>query len=277
MLGDEATRALTNELYDRSGGNPLFLEELAELVGCGGEPLQLPDSLRALVAARLDELPVDQRAMLDNAAVLGSSGSYGALVEFGQALGQNVSRSVLDALADAGLAGGRGWVVAVPLGQRPRGRVPHHHQGRPGPPPRRRGQGDGRRGAQGRTARRAGPPLGDGGGAGRRARRAPPGRPPRRGRRGGAGAAGVGHPRRRPPLPPPGHRAGGTGALDRRLPARGVHASVAGADAGRRRGSSCGSSPRPRPTCRPSSTRPRRRAIAAAWPGLGPCGRRSPA
>jgi hypothetical protein len=41
--------------------------------------------------------------MLDNAAVLGSSGSYGALVEFGQALGQNVSRSVLDALADAGL------------------------------------------------------------------------------------------------------------------------------------------------------------------------------
>ena len=103
MLGDEATRALTNELYDRSGGNPLFLEELAELVGCGGEALQLPDSLRALVAARLDELPVDQRAMLDNAAVLGSSGSYGALVEFGQALGQNVSRSILDALADAGL------------------------------------------------------------------------------------------------------------------------------------------------------------------------------
>ena len=38
MLGDEATRALTDELYDRSGGNPLFLEELAELVGCGGEP-----------------------------------------------------------------------------------------------------------------------------------------------------------------------------------------------------------------------------------------------
>ena len=91
MLGDDATRALTNELYDRSGGNPLFLEELAELVGCGGEPLQLPDSLRALVAARLDELPVDQRAMLDNAAVLGSSGSYGGAGEFGQALGQNAA------------------------------------------------------------------------------------------------------------------------------------------------------------------------------------------
>ena len=103
MLGDRATGGLANELYDRSGGNPLFLEELAELVACGGQTDQLPDSLRALVAARLDELPADQRAMLDNAAVLGSSGSYGGLVEFGQALGQNTARSLLDALADAGL------------------------------------------------------------------------------------------------------------------------------------------------------------------------------
>ena len=103
MLGEGTNLALVEELYDRSGGNPLFLEELAELVAEGGGTGQLPDSLRALVAARLDELAPDQRAMLDNAAVLGSSGSYGALVEFGQALGQNTARSLLDALADAGL------------------------------------------------------------------------------------------------------------------------------------------------------------------------------
>jgi class 3 adenylate cyclase/tetratricopeptide (TPR) repeat protein len=103
MLGELATEALVSELYDRSGGNPLFLEELASLVACGAKTVQLPDSLRALVAARLDELPADQRAMLDNAAVLGSSGPYGALLEFGQALRQDTSRATLDGLADAGV------------------------------------------------------------------------------------------------------------------------------------------------------------------------------
>ncbi|HEY8093556.1 MAG TPA: adenylate/guanylate cyclase domain-containing protein, partial [Acidimicrobiales bacterium] len=103
MLGDGAEQSMVGELYDRSGGNPLFLEELAELVACGGETDHLPDSLRALVATRLDELPADQRAMLDNAAVLGSSGSFGALVAFGKALGQSTARAHLNALADAGL------------------------------------------------------------------------------------------------------------------------------------------------------------------------------
>jgi class 3 adenylate cyclase/tetratricopeptide (TPR) repeat protein len=103
VLGEQATDSLVSELYDRSGGNPLFLEELASLVAGGATTPQLPDSLRALVAARLDELPAEQRAMLDNAAVLGSSGPYGALVEFGRALGQATSRVTLDALADNGL------------------------------------------------------------------------------------------------------------------------------------------------------------------------------
>ena len=107
----------------------------------GGQTDQLPDSLRALVAARLDELPADQRAMLDNAAVLGSSGSYGGLVEFGQALGQNTARSLARRAGRRRAARGRGRVVALPLGQRPRGRLPHDHQGGSGPPPRRRGQG----------------------------------------------------------------------------------------------------------------------------------------
>jgi len=103
MLCDEATEAVIAELYQRSGGNPLFLEELASLVAGGLEVVELPDSLRALVAARLDELPVDQRAMLDNAAVLGLSGPFHALVEFGQKLGQNTDQSVRDALVDARL------------------------------------------------------------------------------------------------------------------------------------------------------------------------------
>jgi tetratricopeptide (TPR) repeat protein len=76
------------ELVRRSGGNPFFLEELAalvadrppaerdELVGqlAEGRLGVLPDTLRGLVAARLDSLPADERALLDDAAVLGRSG-----------------------------------------------------------------------------------------------------------------------------------------------------------------------------------------------------------
>ena len=66
-------------------------------------------------------------------------------------------------------ARGRRRVVAVPLGQRPRGRLPHDHQGGSGPPPHRCGQGhDGGRALRLPTGRRR-PPLGHGGRAHRRA------------------------------------------------------------------------------------------------------------
>ena len=172
-------RALANELYDRSGGNPLFLEELAELVACGGETDQLPDSLRALVAARLDELPADQRAMLDNAAVLGSSGSYGGLVEFGQALGQNTARSLLDALADAGLLEVEGgWWRFRSASVR---EVAYHMITKADRARRHVGvaKAMAAEADYGCASRRRRPPLGHGGRAdGRAGRRAPPRRPP---------------------------------------------------------------------------------------------------
>ncbi|CAB4797981.1 MAG: AAA family ATPase [Actinobacteria bacterium] len=111
ILGDSADSAIVASLYDRSGGNPLFLEELATLVADGGHVGDLPDSLRTLVSARLDQLTPDQRAMLDNAAVLGASGSLTALLRFAEALGQHGDSSTLDALVDAGLLAreGRRW------------------------------------------------------------------------------------------------------------------------------------------------------------------------
>ena len=76
-------------------------------------------------------------------------------------------------------ARGRRRVVAVPLGQRPRGRLPHDHQGGSGPPPHRRGQGHDRGRALRLPPRRRRPPLGHGGRAHRRAgRRAPARRSP---------------------------------------------------------------------------------------------------
>lgn len=105
-LGDEDDPALRREVLTRSGGNPLFIEQLAALVGdatpTGSIPV-LPDTLRGLVAARLDALTPSQRAMLDNAAVLGTTGRWFTLERFGVALGQRPSRRTLEELGSADL------------------------------------------------------------------------------------------------------------------------------------------------------------------------------
>ncbi|HEY4333584.1 MAG TPA: adenylate/guanylate cyclase domain-containing protein, partial [Ilumatobacteraceae bacterium] len=91
IIGADADDATIRTIYERSGGNPLFLEELAVLVAEGGDVTALPDSLRAVIAARLDQLPPDQRLVLDNAAILGPSGQLRSLERFADALGQTMS------------------------------------------------------------------------------------------------------------------------------------------------------------------------------------------
>jgi predicted ATPase len=82
VLGPMANEAIVDGLYERSGGNPLFLIELAELAKSNAASTALPGSLRALISARLDQLPVAQRAIIDNAAVLGVSGPVTSLEKF---------------------------------------------------------------------------------------------------------------------------------------------------------------------------------------------------
>ncbi len=76
-------RRVADQLLDRSGGNPFFLEELASLVCETADPADalpdLPDNIRGLVAARLDTLSPEERATLEDAAVLGGSGPVSAL------------------------------------------------------------------------------------------------------------------------------------------------------------------------------------------------------
>jgi tetratricopeptide (TPR) repeat protein len=55
-------------LLERAGGNPFFLEELLRV---GGDD-ELPDSVDALVQTQLDQLPVDDRQLLADLAVLGT-------------------------------------------------------------------------------------------------------------------------------------------------------------------------------------------------------------
>lgn len=60
------------ELIKRSGGNPLFLHELLAAVRAGGFAA-LPDTVEALVTARIDQLPHEARMLLRHVSVLGQT------------------------------------------------------------------------------------------------------------------------------------------------------------------------------------------------------------
>jgi class 3 adenylate cyclase/tetratricopeptide (TPR) repeat protein len=91
LLGWEPDDALRDQLLDRAGGNPFFLEELVTLLQDTGEVGQprsptpsgdlagLPDNLRGLIQARLDALTADERALLEDAAILGRRGNRESL------------------------------------------------------------------------------------------------------------------------------------------------------------------------------------------------------
>jgi class 3 adenylate cyclase/tetratricopeptide (TPR) repeat protein len=102
---------LRDALLDRSGGNPFYLEELvtlvatsdvaaAELLGDRGVAFDLPDTLRGLVAARIDGLSDHERATLEDAAVWGRSGPTVALERMCVEVHGSELGDVLDGLVD---------------------------------------------------------------------------------------------------------------------------------------------------------------------------------
>jgi class 3 adenylate cyclase len=111
VLGPSASGAFIGSLYERSGGNPLFLIELAELAKANPASTALPGSLRALISSRLDQLPAKQRSIVDNAAVLGTSGLVESLEKFAAEMGQDFDIADLKTLDQHGLleVEGPGW------------------------------------------------------------------------------------------------------------------------------------------------------------------------
>jgi class 3 adenylate cyclase/tetratricopeptide (TPR) repeat protein len=85
VLTDPAQAAL----LARAGGNPLYAGEyvrmLADrgLVEPGNGDLPLPDTVQAIVAARLDVLPPEEKGLLQHASIIGRAFWAGALVAIG--------------------------------------------------------------------------------------------------------------------------------------------------------------------------------------------------
>ena len=116
LLESEPSDELADLLFERSGGNPFFLEELVGLVQCD-EEAHLPGNLRAMVATRLDGLGPAERRLVDDAAVVGRMGSLDSLVALdGRDEPQAVQR-VIDHLVADDLLGidGRDWVFRSDL------------------------------------------------------------------------------------------------------------------------------------------------------------------
>jgi class 3 adenylate cyclase/tetratricopeptide (TPR) repeat protein len=92
-------------LWERSGGNPLFVEELVAYVRESGGRLdgdsldvrrELPATLHGLVAARIDALTAAERSVLEDCAVIGSSGPVAAVAALA---GRDDTRRLVEQLA----------------------------------------------------------------------------------------------------------------------------------------------------------------------------------
>jgi DNA-binding SARP family transcriptional activator/tetratricopeptide (TPR) repeat protein len=92
-----------DELVSRIGGNPLFAHEFARIVRhqqesgrhsllLPGTELPVPDQVARIIAARLDALSPDEKALLQDAAVLGEVGPVQAIVELGDRRPRQVER-----------------------------------------------------------------------------------------------------------------------------------------------------------------------------------------
>jgi class 3 adenylate cyclase/DNA-binding SARP family transcriptional activator len=97
-LGDEAgaelARALCRErdlpqsvaeqVQRQAGGHPLFAEELIAMIAERPEETGVPSAIKALISARLDRLPSDERLVVQHASVIGRQFWLGSLLALGE-------------------------------------------------------------------------------------------------------------------------------------------------------------------------------------------------
>jgi len=84
------------KVAERSGGNPLFAEEMARRIAEEGSAgsAELPDTVQAVLAARLDDLDPFERRLVQQASVVGSTFWEGSLRPLAEAEGRELSRAL---------------------------------------------------------------------------------------------------------------------------------------------------------------------------------------
>ena len=109
-------REVVPAVAERSGGNPLFAEEMARrIVEDGAQAEQLPETVQAVLAARLDALEPFERRLVQHASVVGRTFSEGSLATIARAEGRDLDRAlrslqqkdILAPVAEGGLAAER--------------------------------------------------------------------------------------------------------------------------------------------------------------------------
>ena len=83
LLPASVPAGLRERIAHAAGGNPLFVTEMVAMAAGGGDEIAVPATLKALLAARLDQLESAERGVLERGAVEGEVFHRGAV----QALG----------------------------------------------------------------------------------------------------------------------------------------------------------------------------------------------
>ena len=74
-----------SELLSRAGGNPLYAEQYARMLAEHGsaDRLTLPETVQGIIAARLDLLSAEEKALIQDASIVGKLFWSGAVAEIG--------------------------------------------------------------------------------------------------------------------------------------------------------------------------------------------------
>jgi class 3 adenylate cyclase/tetratricopeptide (TPR) repeat protein len=78
LIGDAVSEELRKRIAHAAGGNPLFISEMLAMAA-GNEDVEVPPTLRALLAARLDQLDEAERRVLERGSVEGEIFHRGAV------------------------------------------------------------------------------------------------------------------------------------------------------------------------------------------------------
>ncbi len=79
LIGAGVGEELRARIAHAAGGNPLFVGEMLAMAGEAGDEIEVPPTLKALLAARLDQLDAAERRVLERGAVEGEVFHRGAV------------------------------------------------------------------------------------------------------------------------------------------------------------------------------------------------------